>query len=64
MKLLAVCLSVFFLAGCGLLTAPKRYFSGQNFGDKGATPCPTRQLVDGRVPWCDYPNDGDGYDNY
>lgn len=61
---LALLLAALTLAGCA---CPDRYVSGQRFGDSGRTACldaqgnPTRQLVDGTVPWCDYPADGDGF---
>lgn len=49
------------LAGCSALRPPDRYAPGANYGDSGKTACGTRQMVDGRVPFCGFPNDGDEY---
>ncbi len=63
MCVLALCCVAF--TGCkstsGLLAPPAKYRSGENFGDGGKTRCNTVQQVDGRIPFCGFPNDGDGY---
>lgn len=55
------------LVGCGSSCAA-RYVPGQLFGDSGRTACvaangsPIRCSVDGGVPWCPPPDDGDEWD--
>lgn len=71
MMLFAVVVSMLAFSGCAETTASGRissYSPGQMFGDSGATPClsqngiPLRSDVDGGVPFCGYPSDGDTWD--
>lgn len=53
--------------GCSALQPPEKYLPGQLYGNGGATACtdaagnPIVCKVDGGVPWCPFPNDGDGF---
>lgn len=38
-------------------------YPGQNFGNGGATNCNTRNTVNGYIPFCPIPDDGDEFDS-
>lgn len=65
--IVAVCCGVALLSGC-TRQASQTYYPGQLFGNGGKTACvaangsPIRCTVDGGVPWCPPPNDGDEWD--